>query len=373
MKKKRGRVKKERVLDKRVAIYFLVSLIILNVALGALSVAKVTGVLIPSQPMPKIDNGVIDLDDLTLEQKIAQMVVTLGVRYYSDAYKRMQIGGVHLHAMESNELFTSTIASFQEGMSIPFMITVDLEGCVNPFAHFKEFGSVNEVDTLGKAFEKGKIEGKYLSDMGVTVDFAPVVDLNDDIWDCRSFPGDEESISELANAYILGMQDEGILATAKHYPGKTLVIKDPHKFLAAAEITEQDLYPYRTLVEKGSVKAIMVSHLITYGEVNSEGKPSVASKKIIDGLREDIGFEGLIITDEINMQGVKKFYDTVDEMYLDVFKAGSDIVLNFNSDPNELHKMISIIADAVLDGEISRERIDASVKKILEFKGLIVE
>jgi beta-N-acetylhexosaminidase len=370
---KRGILRGKNVSNRSIAVYFLISLLILNVALGAISVAKVTGLLIPRQPIPEIKEGVIDLDDLTLEQKIAQMVVTLGVRYYSDAYKKMQIGGVHLHAMESNELFEKTIKSFQDEMTIPFMITVDLEGCVNPFAHFKEFGAVSEIDTLGAAFEKGKLEGKYLREMGVTVDFAPVVDLDDDIWKCRSFPGDEKMVSELANAYILGMQDEGILATAKHYPGKTLVIKDPHKYLAAAEITEEDLYPYKALVEKGTVKAIMVSHLITFGEVNSEGKPSVASQKIIEGLREDIGFKGLIVTDEINMQGMRKFYDTVEEMYVEVFKAGADVVLNFNEDPNELYHMISVVKEAVSDREISRERIDASVRRILEFKGLKVE
>ena len=143
-----------------------------------------------------------------------------------------------------------------------------------------------------------------MKELGVSIDFAPVVDLNDTIWKCRSFPGDKKKVSELANAYILGMQDEGVLATAKHYPGKTLIIRDPHKFLAAAEITEDDLYPYKDLVDKGTARAIMVSHLITFGEVNSEGKPSSASQRIIKGIREDLGFKGLIITDEINMQGI---------------------------------------------------------------------
>lgn len=368
---KRG--KGNSVPDKGIAIYLFVSLIILDLLLGGVSIAKATGFLIPEQPMPKVKEGVIDLDDLTLEQKIAQMIITLGVRYYADAYKKMQIGGVHLHAMESVEAFRGAINDFQRGMTIPFMTTVDLEGCVNPFAHFKDFQAVNEVGSLGDAFEKGKAEGRYLKELGITVNFAPVVDLDDEIWNCRSFPGDEEKVSELANAYILGMQDEGVLATAKHYPGKTLVIKDPHKYLAAAEITEEDIYPYGSLIDKGSVEAIMVSHLITFGEVNSEGKPSIASRKIINGIREDLGFEGLIITDEINMQGVKKFYDSVEEMYLDVFKAGADIVLNFNEDPNELYHLIKVIEEAVLDGEIEEEKIDASVKRILESKGLEVK
>ncbi len=372
MSKKRG-IGKKNVSDKGLAIYFLISLIVLNLLLGAVSVAKTRGIFIPKQPKPIVVEGTIDLDDLTLKQKIAQMTVILGISYYSGVLKKMQLGGIHLHAMVSEEAFRKTIEKFQEGMEIPFMVTADLEGCVNPFAYFKEFKSANEIESLGDAFEKGKIEGKYLKDLGVTVDFAPVVDLDDTIWRCRSFPGNEEKVSELANAYILGMQDEGILATAKHYPGKTLVIKDPHKYLAAAEITEEDLYPYNSLVDKGTVEAIMVSHLITFGEVNSEGKPSIASQRIINGLREEIGFEGLIITDEINMQGVKKFYYSLEEMYVEVFKAGADIVLNFNDDPNEIYHMIEVVEEAVLNVEIEEEKIDASVKRILEFKGFNVK
>jgi beta-N-acetylhexosaminidase len=347
-------------------------LIVVNLLLLVLTVAKARGLLIPEQPEIIVEEGVIDLDDFTLKQKIAQMTVVLGIQYYSDSLKNMQLGGIHLHAMINEEAFKRTVREFQREMNIPFMVTADLEGCVNPFSFFKQFTSASDIETLGEAFEKGKIEGRYLKELGVTIDFAPVVDLDDKIWGCRSFPGDKEMISELANAYILGMHDEGILATAKHYPGKTLVVKDPHKYLVSAEITEEDIYPYKELVNKGTVEAIMVSHLITFGEVNSEGKPSVASKKIIEGLRE-MGFDGLIITDEINMQGARKFYDTIEEMYVDVFKAGSDIVLNFNNDPNEIYHMIETIELAISNGEIEEEKIDNSVRKILEFKGFKVK
>lgn len=370
-KGKKGR-KRKKSLHYKSLVYVFFFLLALNLVLGGLNVAKAKGVFIPKQPRPLVVEGVVDLDDLTLQQKIAQMTVNLGVKYYSEALKKMQLGGIYISAMGSKEGSQALIDYFQEGMEIPFMVTVDLEGCFNPFANFKEFKAASKIDSVGAAFEKGKTEGKFLSEVGVTVDFAPVVDLDDEIWNCRSFPGDEEEVSELANAYILGLQDEGILATAKHYPGKTLVIKDPHKYLAAAEIGEEDLYPYRQLIEKDSVKAIMVSHLITYGEVNSEGKPSVVSKRIIEGLREQ-GFEGLVITDEINMLGLRNFYDSDEEMFVEVFKAKPDIVLNFNNDPNMVYHMIEVVEQAVLEGELSEEKIDEAVRKILEFKGLVVE
>jgi len=377
-KKSKFTSKSKKVLSKlkkkskgKVGLYLFVFLLTINVVLAGLTVAKSRGLLIPGQPDPVVIDNVVDLDDLTLEQKIAQMVVVLGVEYYSNPLKRMQLGGIHLHAMKGIEQFHKVVGKFQEGMEIPFFVTVDLEGCVNPFSSFMEFQLASEVESIGDSFQKGKSEGKFLSELGATINFAPVVDLDDQIWNCRSFKGDKEKVSELANAYVLGLQDEGIIATAKHYPGKTLVIKDPHKFLAAAEITEDDLYPYDFLIEKDSIKAIMISHLITYGKVNSEGKPSDASQRITDELIAK--YDGLIVTDEINMLGMRNFYGSLDEMYLEVFKAGPDIVLNFNSDPNEIYRMILLIKEAVKDGDISEKRIDASVKKILEAKGFIVK
>lgn len=374
--KKRGKEnqeKKKKKLRLRLALYLFCFLLVINLVLGGLNLAKAQGLFIPAQPKPLVVNGVIDLDDLTLKQKIAQMVVVLGLDYYAAVLKKMQLGGLHLHSRGSEEVFRETIAHFQQDQEIPFLITVDLEGCVNPFANYKEFKAASEVRSLGEAFEKGKAEGQYLHSLGFTLDFSPVVDLEDEIWQCRSFLGGAERVSELANAYMLGLQDEGILATAKHYPGKTLVIKDPHKYLTAAEITEEDIYPYKSLIEKGTVKAIMVNHLITFGQVNSEGKPSVASQKIVHGLRQTLGFKGLILTDEINMLGLKKFYNTPEEMYLDVFKGGADLILNFNQDPHEIYHMLEVIEQAVLQGEIPKERIDESVKRILEFKGFKVK
>lgn len=355
----------------RLHLFIFIFLLIINLSLAFLLYAQASGMLIPGQPEPLVVNGIIELDKLTLDQKIAQMIIVLGVEFYAEPIKKMQLGGIHLHAMQSEDQFRKIVQIFQYNQTIPFFVTVDLEGCISPFAAFKEFPANDQIKTIGAAFEKGKIEGKYLSELGVSVNFAPVVDLDDQIWGCRSFKGSKEEITELANSYLLGLQDEGIIGTAKHYPGKTLVIKDPHKFLAAAEISEEDLYPYQELSEKGNVPSIMVSHLITYGKVNSEGKPSVTSKKIVDGLKTY--FPGLVISDEINMLGLKSFYQDMDEMYLEIFKAGPDIILNFNNDPNEIYHMIQVVKEAVERGEIDEERIDGSVKKILAAKGMKVE
>ncbi|MEK6900202.1 MAG: glycoside hydrolase family 3 N-terminal domain-containing protein, partial [Nanoarchaeota archaeon] len=188
-----------------------------------------------------------------------------------------------------------------------------------------------------------------------------------DIWKCRSFPGNETKIAESAEAYLGGLQSEGVIGTAKHYPGKTLIVKDPHKYVVLAEIGQKDIFPYEFLEEKGNVKAIMVSHIITSGAVDSEGVPSVVSKKVLDGLRAN--FSGLIISDEIHMLGLQNYYNSLDAMYIAVFKAGNDVILNFDRNPNEIYRMIQVVKAAVQSGEIPEAQIDMSVSRILKAKG----
>jgi len=358
--------KKRDVIHKK--IFYL--LLVLVLVLGSLNIAKAKGFFIPEQSAIPVSNGVIDLDSLTLEQKIAQMVIVAGLKENYYPWRNMQLGGIHLFALQTAHIFNNTIIDFQYEMPVPFFVTADLEGCVTPFSHLRAFTPASNITTVGEAYEAGFREGEFLRDLGFTLNFAPVVDLDDQIWNCRTFPGDERIIAELAEAYTLGLQAQGVIATAKHYPGKTLVVKDPHKFIVTADIDERDVYPYQYLIEKGDVKAVMVSHIITSGEVNSEGIPSVVSRKVIADIKEK--YDGLIISDEIHMLGLKNFYTSVDEMYVAVFKAGNDIILNFDRDPNEIYRMIQIVAAAVQQGEIDEEQIDNSVRKILEAKGFEV-
>ena len=348
-------------------IFFI--LLIVVFLLGSLNVAKAKGLFLPTQPEVDVQGNVVDLSSMTLEQKIAQMVVVSGATQNVRAWKNLQVGGVHLFALKDEETYKEVIEKYQEGMSVPFFITVDVEGCINPFAHFKEFTPAGKITREGEAFEKGAEEGKFLKSLGVTTNFAPVVDLQDDIWKCRSFPGNETTIAELAEAYVLGLQKEGIMATAKHYPGKTLIVKDPHKFIVTAEIEERDVVPFEEMGD--TVKGVMVSHVIAQGAVDSQGVPSVASSYVVGKLRKSS--RGLIISDEINMLGLRRFYATQEEMYLAVFKGGSDVILNFNEDPKEIYHMIQVVEEAVNEGEISEERIDASVKKILQAKRFEVQ
>ena len=361
MKKKRLEVQKK---------VFLV-LVVIVLFLSVLNIVKAKGLLIPKQQPVDVKNKMVDLQKLTLEQKIAQMIIAMGIKENYWPWRNMQLGGIHLFARQTENIFNNTIIDFQYQMPIPFFVTSDLEGCVSPFGFIRQFTPASEIDSVEKAFDKGVEEGQFLYRLGFNLNFAPVVDLKDDIWKCRSFPGNETEISLLAQAYLAGLQTQDVLGTAKHYPGKTLMVKDPHKYIVAAEIGKKDIYPYEYLAEKGEIKAIMVSHVITSGRIDSEGVPSVVSKKVLDDLRTH--FNGLIVSDEIHMLGLKNYYSTLDEMYIAVFKAGNDVVLNFDKDPNEIYHMIQVIKAAVERGEIPEAQIDASVTRILEAKGFSVE
>ena len=313
--------------------------------------------------------GTIRLDSLTLRQKISQMVITYGNEGNKDFIQNTLMGGVYFVSKPTKQDFIDTTAFFQEDAIIPLFISADLEGCWNPFIKFYKSPTLSQIETKEEAYVLGMEHGQILKDAGFNLNFAPVVDLEDNIWECRSFKGTLEEISEKAAYYIRGIEEKGIMSSAKHYPGKTLLTKDPHKHIAYATIEEKDLFPYEYAIN-GSVSSIMISHIIVQGMVDSEGKPSVASEELVNGLRKT--YDGLIITDEIRMLGLADYYEDIDQMYIDVFRADNDIILNFDDDQATLYHMIVVVEDAVNRGEISEERIDSSVTRILEAKGLEV-
>jgi len=320
------------------------------------------------------DTNTIELDSLTLRQKIAQMVIVYGKEDNKEEFQKMMAGGVYLETKPNKKEFIRSINRFQSESVVPFFITVDLEGCHNPFENFQEFPTFKEIKTVEEAYNVGLEEGQFLQELGFNMNFAPVVDLEDTIWGCRSFEGTPEEVAAKANSYINGMSTYGIITVAKHYPGKTLIMGDSHVGEVEAEISEDDLLPFRSTIDNG-VPAIMVSHLVAGGSVDSEFKPSVVSSNLVSGLRDE--FTGLIITDEIGMEGLRSFYSTSSgtdygQMFLDLFKADNDIVITFDRNPVNVYEMVKHIEKAVERGEISEERIDTSVIKILEAKGITV-
>lgn len=208
--------------------------------------------------------------------------------------------------------------------------------------------------------------------MGVHIDFAPDIDVNNNpdnpVINFRSFGDDKEWVSVLGGAYVKGLQDNGIMACIKHFPGHGDVSVDSHLDLPIITKTKQqlyelELYPFRKLFQQ-KAQSVMIAHLSIPALEPGQNVPSTLSKKIVtDLLQNEMGFQGLIFTDALNMKGVTKYYPN-GEADLQAFLAGNDVLL-FSED---VPKAIVKIQDAIKQKKITTARLEKSVKKILAAK-----
>ena len=213
--------------------------------------------------------------------------------------------------------------------------------------------------------------GKHCKRMGIHINFAPVVDINTNpsnpIIGNRSYGEDKFNVTNKAVSFTKGMQEEGVLACAKHFPGHGDTSKDSHKTLPTIgfkkkRIMDVELYPYRTLIKEG-LASVMIAHLNVPSLESNDDFPSSLSKKIVTGLLKDrLKFKGLIITDALGMKGVTSYdKENIDLM---AFKAGNDVLLM----SGDINAGISSIVNAYKSNEISEKRLQHSVKKILKAK-----
>ncbi|PNQ72994.1 beta-N-acetylglucosaminidase [Hanstruepera neustonica] len=214
--------------------------------------------------------------------------------------------------------------------------------------------------------------GEHCNRIGVHFNFAPVVDINTNpknpIIGNRSFGEDRDNVTEKALAFMKGMQDAGVLANAKHFPGHGDTDSDSHKTLPTINFDEKridsiEIYPYKKLIEKG-LSSVMVAHLNVPALESESGVPSSLSKHIVtDILKDSLGFKGLIYTDALEMKGVADFSEPGD-IDLAAFLAGNDVMLISEDVPKAISKM----REAYDSGVITEERLAHSVKKILQAK-----
>jgi beta-glucosidase-like glycosyl hydrolase len=222
------------------------------------------------------------------------------------------------------------------------------------------------------AYKMGLRIAKECRALGVHQNYSPVVDVNNNpknpIINVRSFGEDPKLVSDMGNAMIRGLQEGGVIATAKHFPGHGNTDIDTHNDLPVinSDMTRMDkieLVPFKSAIESG-VKSVMVAHISFPAVDKTPNIPATLSPDIVNGiLINKLGFKGLIITDALNMAGVTKHFST-QEVAIGCVKAGIDLILM----PQGETKTIDAIENAVLNGKISEERIDESVMKILDAK-----
>ncbi|HEU5229842.1 MAG TPA: glycoside hydrolase family 3 N-terminal domain-containing protein, partial [Ktedonobacteraceae bacterium] len=225
-----------------------------------------------------------------------------------------------------------------------------------------------------RARAAGLQDAKDLSSYGINLNLAPVVDVtnvfNSQLY-MRTYGRDPALVTKMANAYLQGLQQSGkVIGTLKHFPGLGDVSSDPHQSVplltrSKSGLEQIDWAPYRTLIQQGNVHAIMVTHEIVTALDSTV--PSSLSSKIVQGiLRDELGFQGVIMTDSLTMEGVTDYYTPAQAAALAI-EAGSDLLMGARS-PSEVAAMIEGIKQAISSGAISQQHIDDSVRRILLMK-----
>ena len=273
---------------------------------------------------------------------------------------------------------TQEYASARSGF--PIFLSVDEEGGQvarvgsNPSFGVPEIGNMSEVGAGGdtqEAYETGSTIGAYLKDLGFNMDAAPDADVltnpANEVVKYRSFGSDPELVSRMAAAELKGLNDQGIIGMYKHFPGHGGTTADSHEGYVYVEETLEELksgalVPFQDGADNG-LQVIMVSH-IACPEVTGDNTPATLSRKLVtDLLREDMGFDGLVITDALNMGAITEQYSS-GEAAVAALNAGVDMLLM----PADFQAAYDGVMAALENGELTEERIDESVRRILEIK-----
>lgn len=322
----------------------------------------------------------IKLNDLSLTQKVAQMLIINGNKF-NPAFSQLGIGGIFLSNGKSKEEYKRKIREYSSRSKIKLFVSCDLEGYVSarfsfsPFNYLFQNKNFGDVKDEKEAYGLGVSHGSMMKEMGFNINFSPVVETDNKVWPGRSFRGSRKEIKNKIQGYIKGLRSRDILATAKHYPGGNLS-QDPHKWFVRYNLKKEDIELFDSAI-KNKVDAIMIGHTIVNGAINSKGRQSTVSLEVISHLRRR--FNGLIITDDIDMFGLKFSYlFKRNKLYVDLVKAGNDIILTthppvlsspFVNYSKQVERGINAIVNAVKRGEIPEYRINESCKRILKAKG----
>jgi len=323
---------------------------------------------------------------MTLEDKVGQMIAwQYNGNFYNadsetmkdleDLIVNHRIGGLVVFA--GNVYETAHLANAFQGMAkVPLLMASDFErGVANRITGstlFPNMMSIGAADSEDLAYQMGRITAREGRALGIHMAYAPVVDVNinpdNPIINTRSIGEDPERVSRLAAAFIRGCQENGLIATAKHFPGHGDTDVDSHSLLPVINadrkrLDEVELYTFKKAIEAG-VQAIMTAHLNVPALDPTPDLPATLSPLILtDLLRKQFGFRGLIVTDAMTMGGITNTYSNT-EAALRAIMAGVDMVLL----PPQPAKVVVFLKEAAKTGRIPEARINQSVRRILMAK-----
>ena len=327
------------------------------------------------------------MEHMTVEEKVGQMLMMdfrknpddSGMTVLSeDVAKKIadyHLGGVILFAenLDTAEQTKKLVADMQKAADMPLLIGIDEEGGMvsrldkSQIPHTSIPNAKDMNGDTAQAETAGKEIGSVLSELGINVDFAPIADIhtnpeNTVIGD-RAYGTDAQTVADMASK---GLESEGVSATAKHFPGHGDTGTDSHDGMAVSEhdlqrLQEVEFVPFHRLADEG-IDLMMVGH-ITMPNVTDDGLPASLSKEAIDLLRDELDYDGIVITDAMNMGAIVDYYPD-GEAAVKAVEAGVDIVLM----PADLDDAYNSLCEAVQTGEISENRLDESVERILSLK-----
>jgi beta-N-acetylhexosaminidase len=266
----------------------------------------------------------------------------------------------------------------QQESKLPLLIAADFESGLSTrfkgatvFPHAMAFGATGKPE-YAESF--GKITALEARAIGVHWNFFPEADVNSNpanpIINTRSFGESPQQVGDMVAAYIRGARSNGMLTTAKHFPGHGDTATDTHLGVAQvqgnmARLESVELLPFRRAIEAG-VDAVMVAHLSVPALESDPNRVAVTSPAIVTHLlKEQLGFQGIVVTDALDMAAVTRLYAAdIGREAVEAFKAGNDVLII----PPDLDASYRAMLAAVRSGEISRERLDSSVRKILQAK-----
>lgn len=297
-----------------------------------------------------------------------------------DALNTYAVGGVAYFAknIKNEEQFKEMISNTVLYSKYPLFIGIDEEG--GEVSRLSAAGLVEKTDSAqvigqsgdpNKAYEAGVKIGTYLADYGVNVNFAPVADIasvENSVMTKRSYGSDPEQVSQYVVGMVKGMEEQGVTACLKHFPGIGGTTEDSHNGLATLTTSAEDFRNKEFAVFKAGIDAgadiIMVGHEDAPALTDNDNTPASLSKIIVtDILRGELGHKGVIITDAMNMKAISEYYGS-GEAAIMAFKAGCDMVLM----PENFEEAYNAVLKAIADGTISEQRINDSLKRVYRIK-----
>ncbi len=333
------------------------------------------------------------ISGMSIEEKVYQLFIVTGedisggstmtsvTNTVRSNLEKYPVGGIIFFARNlKNPQQTKTMLSqLQEeaiyNTGLPLFTCVDEEGGTvarianNSAFGVEKFGNMSTVASEGDAYYMGTTIGSYLYDLGFNFNFAPVADTTTDgissVIGSRSFGNDPQKVSLYAAAVSRGLNDRGVLSCYKHFPGHGATATDTHYAFAYTSKTKEELLSHDLIpfMQASGVPAIMVAH-ISAPALSGDNTPCSLSYAVITQLlRNEFGYQGLILTDALNMGAIVNTYGSGTAAVM-ALKAGNDLLLV----PNNFEAAVSAVLQAVENGEITESRIDQSLRRILAAK-----